>query len=141
MSTLRNGYTMNTRALNLVSASIKVILALRIVYQYYFVQCKILRSVIIIMQNTEVMGKMLALIMALILSPILFELSVEGTTKPVDKAIPASEAEGRNQRTRTRYTASWAVKIDGGEKMADTIAKRNGFRNRGKVRERGDVRE
>ena len=87
------------------------------------------------MQNTEAMGKMLALIMALILSPVLFALSVEGATKLVDKAVPASEAEGRNQR----YTASWAVKIDGGEKMADTIAKRNGFRNRGKVRERGET--
>ena len=85
------------------------------------------------------MGKLLALLVALVLSIVLFALSVEGATKPVDKAVPASEAEGRNQRVR--YTASWAVQIDGGEKMADKIAKRNGFRNRGKVRERENARE
>ena len=83
--------------------------------------------------------KLLALVVALVLSLVLFALSVEGATKPVDKDVPASEAEGKNQRVR--YTASWAVQIDGGGKMADTIAKRNGFRNRGKVRVREDVRE
>ena len=85
------------------------------------------------------MGKLLTLAVVLMLSLVLSVHSVGGVHKPVDKAAPASEAEGRDRERnqRVRYTASWAVQIDGGEKMADTIAKRNGFRNRGKVRERG----
>ena len=81
------------------------------------------------------MGKLLALAVVLVLSLVLSVHLVGGVQKPVDKAAPASEAGGRDRERnqRVRYTASWAVQIDGGEKMVDAIAKRNGFRNRGKV--------
>ena len=48
-----------------------------------------------------------------------------------------SERIFRNDETdqRLRYTASWAVEItEGGEKMAERIARRYGFINAGKVR-------
>ena len=43
----------------------------------------------------------------------------------------------RNDETgpKLRYTASWAVEItEGGEKMAEQVARRHGFINAGKVR-------
>ena len=53
--------------------------------------------------------------------------------------LNASESKRsvRNDDTdqRSRYTASWAVEItEGGEKMAERIARRYGFSNVGKVR-------
>ena len=50
---------------------------------------------------------------------------------------PAATVEGdreRERRQRVRYTASWAVEItEGGDKMADLVARRHGYRNIGKV--------
>ena len=58
----------------------------------------------------------------------LVESTVEGKRKAVDNA----ERE-RNQRVR--YTSSWAVEIsEGGDKAADLLARRHGYRNLGKVR-------
>ena len=57
---------------------------------YYNPRCAHAHRGLIIIQNTKVWGKILALIVALILSPVLFALSIEGATKLVDKAVPAS---------------------------------------------------
>lgn len=73
----------------------------------------------------------LAVNLALLLVP----RTTEGTGK---SQAPAVENEGVNRRLR--YTASWAVEIaEGGDKMADVIARRYGFRNLGKVRIRDGV--
>ena len=74
---------------------------------------------------------LLAAGLALLLAP----RTTEGTGK---SAGSATREEETNQRVR--YTATWAVEIaEGGDKMADVIARRYGFRNLGKVRTRAGV--
>ena len=51
----------------------------------------------------------------------------------VGKDVPAGDGE-RERNQRRRYTASWAVEItEGGDKAADKVAQRHGYRNLGKV--------
>ena len=59
--------------------------------------------------------------------------SFKGTKGANKKLKPVYEVK-RNETKQEIYTASWAVEIvEGGDKMADTIASRYGFQNIGKV--------
>ena len=58
------------------------------------------------------------------------------TESPVRKPGIATveDDRARERRQQVRYTASWAVQITkGGDKMADVVARRHGYRNLGKV--------
>ena len=58
------------------------------------------------------------------------------TESPVRKPGVATveDDRARERRQQVRYTASWAVQITkGGDKMADLVARRHGYRNLGKV--------
>ena len=62
-------------------------------------------------------------------------LSAAAASLPQKKTVATvQEDRERERRQRVRYTASWAVEItEGGEKMADLVARRHGYRNLGKV--------
>ena len=63
-------------------------------------------------------------------------LAVVGSahTQATKKGGPTSYDALQDTPPRAYYTASWAVEITaGGAKMADLIAKRNGFTNLGEV--------
>jgi hypothetical protein len=50
------------------------------------------------------------------------------------KVATEEDDRERERNQRVRYTASWAVEITGGgDKMADVVARRHGYRNLGKV--------
>ena len=68
---------------------------------------------------------------------LLVWLAVISSLRPAEtaggKKIPAGDQE-RERNQRLRYTASWAVEItEGGDKAADAVARRHGYRNLGKV--------
>ena len=52
-----------------------------------------------------------------------------------EKTVTSEDRDRERERNqRVRYTASWAVEItEGGDKAADVIAQRHGYRNLGKV--------
>ena len=55
-------------------------------------------------------------------------------TKGANKNLKPVYAVKRDETKQEIYTASWAVEVvEGGDKMADTIASRYGFQNIGKV--------
>ena len=62
-------------------------------------------------------------------------LLASAVSAAVDKMVTAEERDrNREQSQRVRYTASWAVEItEGGDKTADVVARRHGYRNLGKV--------
>ena len=55
--------------------------------------------------------------------------------RATEKGLPGASEDPHNQRVpRAFYTPSWAVEITkGGKKMADLVARRNGFTNLGEV--------
>ena len=60
--------------------------------------------------------------------------SVEAPRRRKMKAATVEDDRERERNQRVRYTASWAVEItSGGDKMADVVARRHGYRNLGKV--------
>ena len=70
-------------------------------------------------------------ISTLVLAAVILHGSVESAAEGKRTVADVAELE-RNQRTR--YTASWAVEItEGGDKAADIVAQRHGYRNLGKV--------
>ena len=55
-------------------------------------------------------------------------------TKGANKKLKPVYGVKRDETKQEIYTASWAVEIvEGGDKMADTIASRYGFQNIGEV--------
>jgi subtilisin family serine protease len=60
--------------------------------------------------------------------------AVEAPGRRKMKVATEEDDRERERNQRVRYTASWAVEITGGgDKMADVVARRHGYRNLGKV--------
>lgn len=75
----------------------------------------------------------------LVLLAVGLALLVPSATDGTGKSAGSAPAEEETNQ-RVRYTATWAVEIaEGGDKMADVIARRYGFTNLGKVRIRAVV--
>lgn len=74
-----------------------------------------------------------------IFSLLLLSLMVLAATRSTEtqgskKKVPEVYNGLQGSIPRTFYTASWAIEItEGGAKMADVIARRNGFTNLGEV--------
>ena len=66
---------------------------------------------------------------------IAITLLATAVSAAVDKTATAEDRDRDRERSqRVRYTASWAVEItEGGDKTADVVARRHGYRNLGKV--------
>ena len=63
-------------------------------------------------------------------------LLASAVSAAVEKTATSAEDLDRNRERsqRVRYTSSWAVEItEGGDKAADVVARRHGYRNLGKV--------
>ena len=65
-----------------------------------------------------------------VLAAILLLRAAEGVSEKNKETYPLTQEETQQER----YTASWAVEIAEGDKTADKMASRYGFRNRGRVR-------
>lgn len=79
-------------------------------------------------------GEMTAFLI-LIASLTVLATSGAAPDRAAEKGLPGASEDPHNQRVpRAFYTPSWAVEITkGGNKMADLVARRNGFTNLGEV--------
>ena len=72
------------------------------------------------------------------ISFVFLALSLVATTFPAGRAghapsNPPSKEAIAGARTGPRYLTSWAVEVVGGNEMANNLARKHGFVNRGQV--------